>query len=42
MTKFALGSLITLCGMLFSADAPRVGSLTLEYMARVKNIPAGT
>jgi len=34
--------LATCCGLLFSADAARVRSLSLEYTARVKNIPAGT
>ena len=41
--KSAVVTLIaSCCGLLFAADAPRVRSLSLEYTARVKNIPAGT
>jgi hypothetical protein len=43
MMKPALVTLIaSCCGMLLAADAPRVRSLSLEYTARVTNIPAGT
>lgn len=42
MKSAIVALVVSCCGLLFSADAPRVRSLSLAYTARVKNIPAGT